>query len=71
MGRQLIIEWDVTLQTFEKFKEYMVMLQDYSEESEEYAMIREEIQSLPGCPTGYDPEDAHIVFRRIQTTFSN
>jgi len=71
MGEHLIIEWDVTLQTFEKFKELMICLSDYAEESDEYAMIREEIEALPGCPTGYDPDDAHIVFRRVQTTFSN
>lgn len=56
-----IIEWDVTLQTYEFFKEFMVQLQDYPEDSNEYQAIVEEIRSLPGFPVGYDPDHAHII----------
>ena len=61
MGKPCIIEWDVTLQTYEQFKEYLLMIQDYSEESDEYQAIVEEIRRLPNFPVGYDPDQAHII----------
>jgi len=70
VAQDLIIEWDVDLQTYEFFKEYMLALQDYTEESDEYKAIVEEIRSLPNFPTGYDPENAHIIPNVTSRTFN-
>ncbi len=56
-----IIEWDVTLQTYELFKELMVQIQDYEEDTPEYLALAEEIRSLPNFPVGYNPDTAHII----------
>ncbi len=56
-----IIEWDVTLQTYEMFKELMVQIQDYPEDSSEYLALVESIRSLPNFPVGYNPDTAHII----------
>lgn len=56
-----IIEWDLSLQTYELWKGYMEELQDYLEESSEYLALVESIRSLPNFPVGYDPDHAHII----------
>ncbi len=63
-----LVEWDMTFQDYEKLKELLFLIQDYSEESDEYAMLRESIRSLPNYPEGQDPLRAHFVLNVTSRT---
>ncbi len=55
-----MVQWSMTLATHARLEEILRDLGEVTEESDEYQALKDQIQSLPNFPPGFDPLNTHF-----------